>query len=240
MSNPVPEVANRFAAQTHRGPSGRSLPYRLLQPDVQTQPVPLVLLLHGAGERGEDNVSQLGNGAGEWLGSAEARRQFPCFVALPQCPIGARWVEVDWSASHHTLPAQPSPTMALVQSLIDDLQSRLPIDAQRLYIVGLSMGGFGTWDLISRWPQRFAAAVPICGGGDPAQAGALRDLPLWAFHGARDPVVSVDRSRQMIQALRALGGQPRYTELADVAHDAWNATFAHPDLRPWLFAQRRA
>lgn len=130
--------------------------------------------------------------------------------------------------------------MALVQSLIDDLQSRLPIDAQRLYVVGLSMGGFGTWDLISRWPQRFAAAVPICGGGDPAQAGALRDLPLWAFHGARDPVVSVDRSRQMIQALRALGGQPRYTELADVAHDAWNATFAHPDLRPWLFAQRRA
>jgi len=239
MANPAPELTSRFLARVHQGRDGSTLPYRLLQPDSMESPLPLVLLLHGAGERGDDNLAQLGNGAAEWLGSDDARRQHPCIFVLPQCPSDARWVEVDWSASSHRMPAAASRPMTLVQSLVEDLAASLPVDTRRMYVVGLSMGGFGTWDLISRWPQRFAAAVPICGGGDPGQAGPLRDLPLWAFHGARDSVVSVERSRQMIAALRDLGGQPRYTELPEVAHDAWNVAFAHPDLRPWLFSQRR-
>jgi len=240
MSSPLSELANRFAARLHSGPDGRSLPYRMLLPRSVEAPLPLVLLLHGAGERGEDNVAQLGNGAAEWLGSDDAQRDFPCVFVLPQCPASARWVEVDWSAARHDMPLSPSQPLLLVQTLIDELLATQPIDPRRLYVVGLSMGGYGTWDLISRLPQRFAAAVPICGGGDPSQASGLVHLPLWAFHGAQDPVVSVERSRQMIQRLRSLGGQPRYTELPEVAHDAWNTAFSHPDLRPWLFAQRRA
>ncbi len=240
MASPDPALVNRFAAQVHRSADGTSLPYRLLQPDITPTPLPLVLLLHGAGERGDDNVSQLGNGAGEWLGGEDARRRYPCIFVLPQCPTTARWVEVDWSAPSHRIPAEPSRPLAAVQSLLSELAANLPVDATRVYVVGLSMGGYGTWDLISRTPQRFAAAVPICGGGDPLQAPGMASLPLWAFHGARDAVVSVERSRQMIRALRDLGATPRYTELPDVEHDAWNVAFAHPDLRPWLFGQRRS
>lgn len=238
MPIPAPDLLNRFEARRFSAADGSALPYRLLRPTGGSGPWPLVVLLHGAGERGEDNQAQLGNGAAEWLGSDAARAEFPCWFVLPQCPLGARWVEVDWSAASHTLPDAPSRPLALVQGLIDQLVADPGVDVHRLYLIGLSMGGYGTWDLLCRWPRRFAAAVPICGGGDPAQATRLRSVPLWAFHGAKDPVVSVARSRQMIEALRALGSQPRYSELAEVEHDAWNVAFAHPDLRPWLFGQR--
>jgi predicted peptidase len=177
MSNPAPWLSSRFLAKTHRGSDGGTLPYRWLGPAVVDEPLPLVVLLHGAGERGQDNIAQLGNGAGEWLGSDDAMQRYPCFFALPQCPAEARWVEVDWSALGHRMPSEPSRPLALVQGLIDEIQATQPVDGRRLYLVGLSMGGYGTWDLISRWPQRFAAAVPICGGGDPAQTPALRCGP---------------------------------------------------------------
>lgn len=234
------DLLTHFQEHTYRSADGATLPYRLLRPTGDGGPWPLVVLLHGAGERGADNRAQLGNGAAEWLGSDRARAEFPCYCVLPQCPTDQRWVEVDWSAPSHRLPESPSRPMSLLQGLLGELTANPGIDRQRLYLVGLSMGGYGTWDLLCRWPDRFAAAVPICGGGDPSQAARLRQVPIWAFHGARDEVVLVDRSRQMVQALRSLGATPRYTELADVGHDAWNTAFSHPDVRPWLFNQRRS
>jgi predicted peptidase len=116
------------------------------------------------------------------------------------------------------------------------------LDPARLYLIGLSMGGYGVWDVLSRQPQRFAAAVPICGGAAEAQADLIcaAKVPVWAFHGVLDPVVPVERSRKIVTALRRCGGpaRVRYTEYADVAHDAWLRAFAEPELWPWLFAQR--
>ncbi|MGH8903201.1 MAG: dienelactone hydrolase family protein [Egibacteraceae bacterium] len=201
--------------------------------------MPLVLLLHGAGERGNDNRSQLANGVMNLLGSETATARFPCFYVLPQCPTNQRWVDVDWSAERHILPPQPSAALAATLKLLDSLLDRHPIDPQRLYLIGLSMGAFGVWDLLSRFPERFAAAAPICGGGDEDALVAARAVPIWAFHGARDPEVPVERSRRAIAALRAAGGTPRYTEYAAVGHDAWTNAFAEPAFLHWLFAQRR-
>lgn len=241
---------------------GHVLPYRLLAPARTAasgdQAVPLVVLLHGAGERGDDNQAQLRNGAAELLGSEEAAARFPCVYVLPQCPSGNRWVEVDWTLERHTMPAEPSVYLAALLELLTALTRRpdpsypgpqvsplarerlrgCTIDPHRLYLIGLSMGGFGVWDLLCRGP-RFAAAVPICGGADDTRIGTARAVPIWAFHGAKDPVVRVERSRRAVAALQQAGGHPRYTEYPDVGHDAWSRAFAEPELLPWLFRQRR-
>jgi predicted peptidase len=111
--------------------------------------------------------------------------------------------------------------------------------AEEAYVTGLSMGGFGTWDVIQRHPERFAAAVPICGGGDPAHAGKIAQILIWAYHGDKDAVVNVERSRDMIAAIKDAGGTPRYTELPGVEHDSWTAAYTNPDLYTWMFAQTR-
>lgn len=241
-----------FLAETFVDAAGHRLPYRLRLPSRAArgrgEPVPLVLLLHGAGERGADNQAQLNNGAGALLGADEGAARFPCVFVLPQCPQDQRWVEVDWSKERHTLPAVPSVPLAAALELVGQLVARHAVDPRRLYVIGLSMGGFGVWDVLSRAtaapsaarPLRFAAAVPICGGADEEALARAPAIPVWAFHGALDPVVKVERSRRAVAALRRAGASPRYTEYPDVAHDAWTRAFAEPELLPWLFAQRRA
>jgi lysophospholipase L1-like esterase len=113
------------------------------------------------------------------------------------------------------------------------------VDTDRLYVTGISMGGYGTWDLITRFPDRFAAAVPICGGGDPAKAAAIAKVPVWAIHGEADPLVKVEQTRRMIAAIKAAGGQPLYSEYPTVGHDSWTPGYQEPELLPWMFAQRR-
>jgi predicted peptidase len=122
--------------------------------------------------------------------------------------------------------------------LLAELASDLPVDAQRIYITGLSMGGFGVWDALARQPDRFAAAVVVCGGGDTATAGQIAHIPVWAFHGEQDEAVAPARSRDMVQALRKTGGMPKYTEYPNTGHDAWTATYRDPEMYRWLFAQR--
>src|SRR5207244_7702516 len=119
------------------------------------------------------------------------------------------------------------------------LQKEFSIDPKRLYITGLSMGGYGTWDLISRHPELFAAAAPICGGGDEDQAEKIAKLPIWIFHGAKDQAVPVERSRNMVTALKKAGGEPKYTEYPDVGHDSWVRAYKDPELFAWLFAQKK-
>jgi predicted peptidase len=225
---------------TYTDANGRKLPYRLLEPALiePGQTYPLVLFLHGAGERGDDNEKQLVHGVAEFAKDVN-RRKYPCFLVAPQCPNGAKWVEVDWGAARHDQPKEPSLPLARTFELIDQLMKRYPIHKDRVYITGLSMGGFGTWDAASRWPELFAAAVPVCGGGDEQQAARIAKLPVWAFHGSKDTAVKPERSRNMVEALKQAGGSPKYTEYADVGHDSWVRAYRDPELFAWLFAQER-
>lgn len=233
---PKPE----FEARTYQGADGKSLPYLMLRPADyhadQGKKYPLLVFLHGAGERGNNNGPQVKLGRGFFLAAAK----HGCFVVAPQCPVKARWVEVDWGAKSHVMPEQPSVPMGLLLELLPKFMSEFAIDPDRVYVMGLSMGGYGTWDIIQRKPEMFAAAVPICGGGDVTKADRLTKLPIWAVHGGRDNVVPVSRSRDMIAAIRKAGGEPKYTEAPTVRHDAWNIAFGDPEIAKWLYAQRRA
>ncbi len=229
-----------FAADVYKSSDGLTLPYRLLKPKDYdpSKHYPLVAFFHGAGERGNDNQLQLKWGVGIF-GDPANREKFPCFVVAPQCPAGKQWVNVPWGDDSEVQPAEPSESLRLAMELIDSIQKKYSIDDKRLYIIGMSMGGYATWDAITRWPEKFAAAVPICGGGDDKQAYKVAKLPLWAFHGAVDPIVKTHRSREMIAAMKKAGGNPKYTEYPNIGHDSWVKAYADPELLPWLFAQSR-
>lgn len=234
---------DRFEARRYESPNGGQLNYRLLypknyKPGDETK-YPLVLFLHGAGERGDDNRVQLIHGMGDFA-SDEIMEKYPAFVLAPQCPKDQKWVNVDWSADSHTMPEKPSESMRLTLEVIDELRKSLPIDGNRLYVTGLSMGGYGTWDALQRKPDLWAAAAPICGGGDPAGASVMKDIPIWVFHGDQDGAVKVKRSREMVEALKAAGGSPKYTEYPGVGHDSWTATYRNPEFYAWLFAQKKS
>ncbi len=233
--------AAEFEKRTFEGEGG-TLPYRLLSPPKAEagKRYPLVIFLHGAGERGTDNEGQLNHCAKDFA-KPEVSAKFPCFVVVPQCPGDCRWVEVDWGdAAPHHMPAEPSRPMKQLIALLPTLTKELPVDPDRIYVSGLSMGGFGTWDLVARLPGTFAAAVPMCGGADDSTAPAIAKLPIWAFHGADDDLVKPARTRSMIAALKQAGGDPKYTEYPGVGHGCWGPAFAEPELFPWLFAQKRA
>jgi predicted peptidase len=234
------ETDSLFRREVFTSSSGESIPYRLMSPQ-NIEPggtYPLVLFLHGAGERGTDNDRQLVHVAKE-LATPELRKRYPVFVIAPQCPEKKRWVEVPWEEDQHLQPEVPSDPMKLVIELLDESQKKLPIDPNRIYYVGLSMGGFGVWDLAQRQPDRCAGVIPICGGGDRTRAHVLKDVPVWAFHGDSDAVVKVFRSRDMIQAIREAGGHPVYTEYPGVGHNSWTQTAKNPLVWDWLFAQSR-
>lgn len=207
-------------------PYRRFIPPEHYEPSRNLERMPLILLLHGAGERGEDNEAQLRNGVAELLRSLTSPRP-PCFSLVPQCPIGHRWVEVDWTEQRHVISAQPSAPLFAALELLDWHCTQCPIDPARVYLIGLSMGGYGVWDLLSRLPERFAAAVPICGGADEKVVAAARPVPIWAFHGRRDDVVPVDRSQRAIEALRAAGGTPLYTEYPEAKHGPVQELLSH-------------
>ena len=222
---------------------GKTLPYRLLKP-AETEAgkkYPLVLFLHGAGERGADNAKQL-----VWFWDAKKPSPMTrpevaaakAFVLVPQCPDGKQWVDVPWAKGSYKSPEVSEPlklTLALVDSLLKDL----PIDPDRVYVVGMSMGGYGAFDAVQRRPELFAACVAICGAGDPSKAKVIADVPVWAFHGADDGAVPVAGSRDMVAALKAAGAEPKYTEYPKVGHNSWSPAFAEKEFWNWIFAQRR-
>jgi predicted peptidase len=234
------ETKLNFEAKTHQGKSGQKLPYLLLRPaDYKAEAekkFPLLIFMHGAGERGDDNQAQIRHGKDFLLA---ATKEYQSFVFAPQCPADAKWVDVNWGAKSHLMPDEPAAPMALVWELLPQLMRELPIDPDRVYVMGLSMGGYATWDMLQRRPELFAAAVPICGGGDVTLVAKFARVPVWAFHGGRDTTVPTSRSRDMIAAMRKVGGEPRYTESPKIAHDEWNVAFKEPELAKWLFAQRR-
>lgn len=229
-----------FEKRTYRDAQGAELPYLWLAPAKPSgnEPSghPLLVFLHGRGERGTDNQAQLTHGEAIMRSAAV---EHGAFVLVPQCPPKRRWNCRKSKDTDRTLTPEPSVPLRMVSELIRQLKKDHPIDADRVYLMGLSMGGYGTWEFAQRWPEVVAAIVPICGGGDVARASRLARVPIWAFHGAADSVVPVSRSRDMIRAVREAGGKPKYTEYDGVDHDSWRRAFAEPGLLEWLFAQRR-
>lgn len=180
---------------------------------------PLMLFLHGAGESGESLAKVKANGPPKLIAGNE--RAFPCIVVSPQSP-GRGW-NPDYLAA-----------------LLDDICATYRVDPERIYLTGLSMGGYGSWMLAAAQPNRFAAIVPICGGGNPADADTLKGIPIWVFHGAEDKTVKLENSTKMVDALKAVGSDVKFTVYPGVGHDSWTETYANPELYDWLFAQKRA
>jgi pimeloyl-ACP methyl ester carboxylesterase len=208
-----------------------SLWYRFLPPSRSgTRAVPLVVYLHGAGGRGSDNVRQL-DSVPSVLCERSMRDLYPCAVLAPQCPepwSWSQWLDADTDLIDGVL------------RMIDDVLTDSRIDPSRIYLVGISMGGFGTWEMAMRAPERFAAVLPFCGGGDESRVARLVDTPLWAIHGADDTVVPAEQTRIMIEALRAAGGSPRYLEMPGVGHDCWDPHFRPgSEVLAWMFQQAR-
>ena len=199
---------------------------------------PLVVFLHGAGERGRDNEKQL-KYLPTWMTEPALRERHPCFLLAPQCREDERWVDISWADKKSTPQGPPTTDMLAVIAALNAVIAAEPVDPGRIYLTGLSMGGYGTWDLAARQPERFAALLPICGGGDEATAPRLAKLPIWCFHGDADKVVPVERSRTMIAAVRAAGGDPKYSELPGVGHDSWTPAYRDPAVLDWMFAQAK-
>lgn len=229
-------------AKTYTARDGSLFRYRWHEPSVKAsgKKYPLVVLLHGAGERGTNNVSQLVWGAIPLFDYMKKRGQDFFFLA-GQVPRGKQWVDVPWTTSDHRLPAEPSATMAQLIELLARLRETEPaLDPDRIYATGVSMGGYGTWDLVSRKPGWFAAAMPVCGGGDVEQAAALRDLPVFIHHGDVDGAVPVWRGRSMIAALRNAGSLvARYTEYPGCGHGSWIPAYGDEKNFDWLFSKKR-
>lgn len=236
-----PKADSLFVKKYYINDNNDTLRYRLLSPQniKEGKDYPLVLFLHGSGERGNDNDRQLIWGAGMFITDKNLKK-FPCYVIAPQCPEDKRWVEVHWALETHIMPQEASENMALVMELMDEFDDEYPVNKRKIYVSGLSMGGYGTWDIISRMPEYFAAAAPVCGGGDEHQASKLVSMPIWAFHGGVDPVVPTFRSRNMVKAIKDAGGKKiRYTEYSEVGHGAWKPAFADKKLIRWMFRQKK-
>ncbi len=216
--------------------------YRLLKPasvEAATK-YPLVVFLHGAGERGHDNQKQLLYFPTQ-MAQPRYRERFPCFVLAPQCRDDHKWMNSDWSVPDDpAMPENPSEQMQTVMQMLETTLREEAIDPDRVYLTGLSMGGFGSFDLAIRHPDWFAAIAPVCGAADPTKLSVLKDKPLWIVHGAADNVVLPDRSRSAVKTLTAAGGNPIYMELPGVGHNSWTPAYEDDDgLVPWLFRQRR-
>jgi len=241
------ESVEEFVSRKYTNSDGATMPYRLFIPRAydRDRSYPLVVYLHGGGGLGSDNLKQISggntNGTQVWISQA-AQSKHPAFVIAPQAPEGATWGGPD--ASELSSPA------LLMLEILEGLQREFSIDRTRLYLTGQSLGGFGTWDIIIRRPDLFAAAVPLCGGGSlnqspfrtvyrPADVETIKGMPIWVFHGADDESVPVQGSREMVATLRKLGSKIKYTEYPRVGHAVWEHAYAEPALIDWMFAQRR-
>ncbi len=180
---------------------------------------PLLVFLHGAGERGDDLERVKVHGPPKL---AAAGKTFPFIILAPQCSQRG-W----WNAD-------------AIAKMVDAVASEYRVDKDRMYLTGLSMGGFGSWDIAEKHPKLFAAIAPICGGGDPKKTERMKEIPMWVFHGAKDKVVPLQRSEEMVEALKAAGGNVKFTVYPDAGHDSWTETYDNPELYEWLLKHKRS
>jgi predicted peptidase len=232
---------SRFAVLKYTNSKGDTLSYRLLFPDADTlRKYPLVIFLHGSGERGNDNDAQLKWGV-ENFATDQNMMLHPAIVIAPQCPNNMSWSNFSRTkiSSEMRLMPEPSKPMELVIELIHQLEKTMPIDNNRIYITGLSMGGFGTYDAIERYPDLFAAAVPVCGGGDISKVSTIARLPIWIYLGSEDPAVNPSYALDMLQALTKAGAHPGFTQYPEVGHFSWLGAYSDPLMLEWLFRQHK-
>ncbi len=223
---------------------GDTLKYRVLFPENydKNRSYPLVVFLHGSGERGDDNEKQLKYGT-ELFTNEENRKDYPSIVIFPQCPENDFWVErekIDFE--NIEFPEKPKMTQSLflVKKLLDSYRKKEAVDKKRIYVMGISMGGMGTFDLICRYPKYFAAAIPICGGVNTNRLKKVRNMPIRIFHGGADPIVSREFSRDAHIELKAQGSvKVEYIEFPGVGHDSWTKAFNYPDFLSWMYYQFR-
>jgi predicted peptidase len=215
-----------FLDRVYKDAEGKEAKYVLFVPQGYNpdKPYPLILFLHGAGEREGGKRAPVEVGIGPAIKKI-GEDQFQFFVLIPRCEANPR----NWRAD--------GPDAQRALGMLNDVQKSYKIDGKRICLTGLSMGGYGTWSLATKYPERWAAIVPICGGGDPTQADKIKNIPCWCFHGAADPTVKVENSQKMIAALKAAGGDPKYTEYEGVGHNSWDKAYATPELYEWMLKQ---
>ena len=219
------EANSGFLNKTFTDPDGSKAKYVLyVPPDYKNdKPIPVILFLHGSGETGTDGLKQAE------VGMAPAIRKnpqhFPCIAIFPQSQ------KRSWQASGNDAKR--------AISILEEVEKTYKVDKKRIYLTGLSMGGYGTWSLATAFPDRWAAIVPVCGGGDPRSASRIKDIPCWCFHGDADQAVKVEKSREMIAALKEAGSNPKYTEYAGVGHNSWDKAYGTKELYDWLFKQEK-
>lgn len=217
-----------------------SMYYRLLYPAnyKKDKKYPIVIFLAGDGERGNDNEKQL-YAIPEALVDKSGRQKHPCFILAPQCPKKRLWVHFPDFPKSLQATIDPTYPAKWTFELLDQLTKKLPIDNKRIYITGYSGGGEGTFDFLTRRPDLFAAAIPICSVSDTSKASLISHIPIWAFHGDKDPINDVKYSRFMIAALQKNGGKPKYTEYPELGHNIVLKVYHEPNLFGWLFSQRK-
>jgi len=212
-------VVGKLQRKTFDKEGKTKLDYLLYLPqgyDKNTKDVPLVLFLHGKG----DKLTRMERGG--LPKQVERKKDHPFILVAPECPGGRGWAPRD------------------LAPLLDDVSGTYRVDKDRVYVTGLSMGGFGTWSLAAAYPDRFAAIIPICGGGNPASARKIKDLPIWVFHGVKDDVVPITRSEAMVNALEKAGAKGvKFTKYPDAKHDSWSETYRNPKVWEWLLSQKR-
>jgi predicted peptidase len=181
---------------------------------------PLLIFMHGAGERGDDLNLVKKHGPPKLI---DEGKEFPFIVVSPQCRKDSSW---QWQLRE-------------LSALVDEIATKHKVDQSRIYLTGLSMGGFGTWALAAYSPERFAAIIPICGGGDTIATRRLAHMPTWVFHGAKDPVVPLKRSEDMVEALKRSNDEVKFTVYPEAQHDSWTATYDNPEVYEWLLRHKR-
>lgn len=236
---------NKFTNEVFTSQAGDSLLYRELIPEKLDSNIkyPLVLFLHGAGERGNDNEAQLRHGANMFTNPVN-RSKYPAFVLFPQCPVESYWAPInrDREKDEDFFPfnGEISPTLQAVKKLLDKVVTKYPIDKNRIYIMGLSMGGMGTFDMVCRYPDLFAAAIPICGGINTERLEQIdTSTNFRIYHGDADSVVPVKFSRDAYIVLKEKKVNVEYIEFPSINHDSWTPAFNMPDFMEWLFSQSK-
>lgn len=228
-----------MTAESFTAADKTELPYRLYLPK---EPAPqegyaVFIHLHGIGECGVDNQAQTTTGM-ELVKSIMSKHGEDTIIIVPQSP--EKWVNCMPSDGTYSVDKTlPSPYLVAVMELLKKMQQTYAIDANRLYVAGLSMGGYGVWDLLARYPHTFAAAIPVCGGGDPTKASLMTDVAIRTYHSADDPIVPVTGTRAMVEAVKKAGGNISYTEYTNLSHSCWSRAFRATDQVSWLFSQTR-
>lgn len=237
------DMTDLFRADSFTSSKGTQLNYRIYIPENydESKSYPMILFLHGADQRGNDNVSQIKVGISEAFKDTSSPI-YDCIVVAPQCPADDKWVNVKaWTfVDYEATSIRESDSLAAVVELIAKLQSKYSIDKNRLYATGLSMGGYGTWDLLVRHPKLFAAAMPLCGGADYRQASRIKNIPIWTFHGEKDEIVPCIGTEKMVAELEKLGGNCKYTPIPDAGHAIWPEVYAREDVIPWLLSHSKS